>query len=723
MARAPADTPVPRSSKFVVLAAVCVVVAALYLAQEVLIPLALAMLLSFLLAPVVQRLERMKLGRVPSVLIAVSALFLVIGILGYVVVEQVLDLANNVDAYKGNIVSKVERLQPRSGLMDKLGNAAHEVQEHLQKPEAAATTQSTQPTEKVADLAAEEVAARNRQARTVTEGSKQVVPNPATQPTAENPLPVAIVAPKPSPMQTLGGYLGVVLAPLGTAGLVIVFVIFMLLQREDLRNRLIRLISQGRLTIATQALDDATTRISKYLLAQAIVNGTYGLAIAIGLWVIGATLGRHDPAQVENFPNVILWGLLCAVLRFIPYIGPWIGAAFPMLISLAVYKGFGVFGATIGMFVVIELLSNNVMEPLLYGASTGLSTIAILVSAVFWTWLWGTIGLLLSTPLTVVLVVLGKYVPQLRFLDILLGDEPVLSPAERIYQRLLALDQEEALELLQEYRRQMPLEKVYDEVAMPALAMAEQDRARGLLDERRRDSIRTSMREMIEELGDAERAAGAKEAAAAVELAAKGIEPTAPFTAAGNGEAASGLASVVSAATGALTAPPPKDTRPGLPKDCRVNVLCLPARDEADEISNLMLVQLLELRGYCATSISSTALASEMIEAVERNKADIIVVSAMPPSAVAHARYLCKRLHAAYAEARMVVGLWNFKGNVEKARDRITCVGSVQLVTTLAEMQDQIDQLSQHIVQTSVKSGAAGTTTTPIGAPSVQQPA
>src|SRR3954453_2419380 len=239
----------------------------------------------------------------------------------------------------------------------------------------------------------------------------------------------------------------------------------MLLGREDLRDRVIRLIGQGRINVTTQAMDEAATRISRYLIAQCIVNGTYGLAISLGLWLIGLTFGHNSP----GFPNWFLWGLLTAILRFIPYIGPWIGAAFPIVLSLAVYHGMGVPLAVVGMFLVIELISNNFMEPWLYGSSTGISTVAILVAAVFWTWLWGPVGLLLSTALTVVLVVMGKYIPPLRFLDILLGDEAPLTPSARVYQRLLALDQEEAMELVRESLQESTLEQLYDEVLLPAL--------------------------------------------------------------------------------------------------------------------------------------------------------------------------------------------------------------------------------------------------------------
>jgi predicted PurR-regulated permease PerM len=675
------ELPTHKASRFTILASVCVIVAALYFAQDVLMPLALAMLLSFLLTPVVKRLERFGLGRVPSVLIAVTALFAAIGVLGYVVGMQVIDLGENIDRYKTNIVAKVRWLKPdRGGVLEKLGTAAAEVQEGIEKPAATTTTQPTQPAQ---------ATGRQRPAQPA-----QAAP-PATQSSPDNPTYVTVVQPRASPMQTLARYLGFTLGPLGTAGIVLVFVFFMLLQREDLRNRLIRLAASGdsSLTIATQALDDAANRISRYLLAQAIVNGTYGVAVSVGLWVIGATLGRNDASGTENFPNVVLWGLLCALLRFIPYVGPWIAAAFPLLLSLAVYQGFAVFAAAAAMFIVIEIISNNLMEPLLYGSSTGMSTVAVLVSAVFWTWLWGAVGLLLATPLTVVLVVLGKYVPALGFLDVLLGSEPVLSPPSRLYQRLLALDGEESIELAREFRDAPDgsLEKVYEDVLLPALAMAEQDRHRGALDERRERFVRQTMREIVDELGDEERARLARASAAEVEQSARGEPPEAGMPAVTSDRAGNG-----------------HPQRVALPNDCTVNVVLLPAHDEADEIVNLMLAQLLELQGYCAFAISQDALASEMLDQIESRRADVVVVSALPPSAVAHARYLCKRVHARYPDVAMLVGVWSTKADPAKVKARITCVASVSLAMSLAEAQAQIQQLAQPALVRQTKTVSRG---------------
>jgi predicted PurR-regulated permease PerM len=670
----------PPFARFITLASVCVIIAALYFAQEVLIPLALAMLLSFLLTPLVQRLEGWRVPRVPSVIVVVTlALGLVVG-MGYIVWNQVIDLTNNLPRYQRNIQAKVERLRPSGeGLVGKWRKAAEDINKAVVATPATTRGATSQPAvggQPPPNPAPVVVSSRTPIAAAVP---------PSSQPagTQNNPMWVISTAPPRTPIEMLQTTLGPLVPTLGTAGIVIVFTIFMLLAREDMRDRLIRLIGRGQLTVTTQALDDAATRISRYLLMQSIVNGTYGIAIALGLWLIGV-------------PNPLLWGLLCAILRFIPYIGPWIGAAFPILLALAEFQGMRQVLLTVGLFLFIELLSNNVMEPWLYGSSTGLSAVAVLVAAAFWTWLWGPIGLLLSTPLTVVLVVLGKYVPSLSFLNVMLGDEPVLARHARVYQRLLAFDQEEAFEVVREEVAKTNLEDVYENVLVPALALAEQDRHKGDLDERRQRFIRRSMRDMIEELGEEHRTQLVKTAAARTEEKARDVVAVVPSGADATPAHKPGSSGDGRGQT-ASDEPRPPD-RLVLPKDCVVNVVLLPAHDEADEIVNLMLQQLLELRGFCAFSVSVEKLASEMLGEIEAKRADLVVVSALPPAAVTHARYLCKRIHARYPEASMVVGLWTFRGNLEKARQRVTCADSMQVATTLRESQTYLDQMTQPLL-------------------------
>jgi hypothetical protein len=317
------------------------------------------------------------------------------------------------------------------------------------------------------------------------------------------------------------------------------------------------------------------------------------------------------------------------------------------------------------------------MEPWLYGSSTGMSTVAVLVSAVFWTWLWGPIGLVMATPLTVCLVVMGRYVPQLKFFDIMLGDEPVLAPAERVYQRLLARDQEEAIDVAEEYRETLALEEVFDQVLLPALALAEIDRHAGRLDDDRSRFIRNAMRQIIDELADEERAAEIRLAAELTERRARG-EAEAPQR--------------------------PETVRVRIPEQCVVNVVLLPAHDEADEIVAIMLGRLLELRGLCAVTVGVEHLASEMLGEVENRPADVVVVSALPPAAVAHARYLCKRLHARFPDINTVVGLWTVRGDLKKARERILCSNTVRLTTTFADALEQIHEYAQPKILQATKS-------------------
>lgn len=636
---------VGKASKFIILASVCIVVAGLYFAREVLIPLALAILLSFLLTPVVRRLERWKLPRVAATLIVVGIAVAVIVSIGYVVAHQFVTVVEQLPQYRGQLQEKWDKLKNHGGVIKKAEQELHNI--------GATSQPATQPVQAASDQIKQTAASLN---------------GPSNSPVASNqtPIPVRVVEPPQSNLEsavsTIADYAGRFLSPLATAFLVLVLVIFMLLTREDLRDRLIRLVGHGRLNLTTQATDDAGSRISRYLGALAIVNGAYGACVAGGLWLIGHFLG-HGTA----FPSVLVWGLLVGLFRFIPYVGIWIGACMPLALSFALFPGNAAFFATVGLFVALEAIVSQAIEPYWYGASTGMSALAVLVAAVFWTWLWGPIGLLLSTPLTVCLVVMGKYIPQLEFLDILLGDEPVLPPHTRLYQRLIASDDEEAAELAHEVLKDRTLEKVYDEVLLPALLLAERDYHRGRLEEDRLKFIHQSIGDMVEELGEDAQAKRLRDAAAQTELAAKD-QPTDMDV---------------------------NRPRPTLPKDCTINLVCLPAKGDADEIVGKMLCQLLELRGYCAFMGSTDQLASEMVEMVEEKKAQIVAVSAMPPAAVAHARYICKRLHSRFPEINMIVGVWHTKADPERTKQRIACEDSVRLVTLLAQAQEQIDQLAQ----------------------------
>jgi len=591
-------------------ASIAVVVAALYLAKGVLAPLTLAVLLSFLLSPVCDWLERHWLGRIPAVVVTAILGFAVLGTATWTAVVQMTELAPKIPEYQSNIQAKL-----------------HSVNAYA----IAALSQVTRT--------AQDIGQNPPQSELVEE----------PQGSDEWPYSVRVIASPANPLQLLGGAFGTVLEVLGSTGIVIVLVVFFLVRREDLRDRFIRLIGKGQVTVTTQMLEDAGTRVSRYLSMLFLINATFGAAVGIGLYLIG-------------LPNALLWGILAAALRFIPYIGPWIAAAMPIGLSMAISTGWGVPLLTIGLFVVLEIFTNNVIEPWLYGTRTGVSPVAVLVAAVFWTWLWGVVGLLLATPLTVCLLVIGKHVPQLSFLDILLGNEPVFEPAKRVYQRLVAGDQEEAAELVEDYCADRPLVEVYDTMLISALALAETHWHRGELDEGRHTFILQSVKEIIQEQGERQQEMPATE----------GTE---------NGSEADGDSS-----------PAVATNRSGL------RVLCLPARNEADQIAGTMLSQLVEMPGCHVEAALVASAASELIDLVQQRNAEVVCISAMPPAAVMHARTLCKRLRGRVPEGNLVVGLWHAQGDLNKAKERIGCGANVHVVATLADAQEQIRLLIQPLL-------------------------
>jgi predicted PurR-regulated permease PerM len=592
------------------LAALIVLIWGLQFAKQFLVPVALAIVISFLLTPLVERLERWRLNRTAAVLSVVSLAFLIVGIVGYVLVRQVKEIAVALPQYEGNIESKVESVARRLRQFSKM---THEIEKMAEYP-------ATQPT---------------NTANTPPGLPGIIWPQRAVE-------PVMVERPQEQHLSLLTiSALTPALQWLATLFVVIVLVIFILLGREDLRDRIIHLAGQGRMNITTQAMQDASTRVSRYLLVQSLINGTYGILVAIGLTAIGVR-------------GALLWGILFAALRFIPYAGALLGAALPCLLALAL-PGNGRFLFTVGMFVCGEVIVGSWIEPWLYGTHTGVSSVALLIAAVFWAWLWGGVGLLLATPLTVVLVVIGKYIPQLEFLSTLLGDEPVFETYTRYYQRLLASDQEEADEVVEEDLKIKPLEEVYEEVLMPALAMAELARHRDLIDEDRLAYIHRAMKDLVQELGE---------------------RPPAPPTLKADDEQA-----------GALVWPPVNGA-------ASVNVLCLPASSEADEIAGMMLAQILSRANFHVRSVSVTPLASEMLQLVEEYKAHIVVISAVPPAAVTHARYLRKRLHARFPDLIVVVGLWTFRGDLPRAKRRIVGLETDKMVGTFKSALGEMGQLA-----------------------------
>jgi predicted PurR-regulated permease PerM len=564
-------------------------VAALYLGRDVLIPLTLAILLSFALGPLVTWLHRRGLPRVPSVLTVM--LFVTVLLVGFatLVASQLTQLAQQLPTYEYNLRLKARELAhaaPGGGIIDRTADFLRDFGREIDR--------ITVRVERGQGLA--------------PAGS-----TPENQP--RRPIPVEIHEPPQAPLQALTTFVGPMLQPIATAGIVLVFIVFVLLQREDLRDRLIRLFGHGDVHRATAAISDAAKRIGRYLLMQLVVNVLYGLPVAVGLFLIGV-------------PNALLWGMLATVLRFIPYLGPILAAMFPIALSFAVDPGWTTPLLTIALFIGLELFTNNVLEPWLYGSSTGLSPLAIIVAAVFWTTLWGPVGLLLATPLTVCLVVLGRHVPQLQFFEVLLGDQPVLAPEVKFYQRVLAGDPHEAQELAEDLLEEESLENVYDEVILGALLFADQDRQRGALEPSRVMAVAAAVTDIVEDLAEP------------VETEAEAAVPETP-----------------------------------------VRVLCVGARTGLDTAAAAMLVQLLRRRGATAELTDTAALLHGTLTS---GPWDVVCLSYLDAGAVRQARRLVLRLRARFGrEMRFCVCLWGAAaGEAGEARAR-TQVNAV--ATSLAE--------------------------------------
>ena len=581
------------------------ILATLYLARDLLIPLALAGLLTFLLAPLVTRLERW-LGRIGAVLLVVTLILAATAAAGWVLTRQVVDLATKLPDYKQNIQTKLRSFKvPTGGWFTKFSETVEELEKDL-------------PGAQAPDIA-------------------QVPGKPETavlkKPSSKLAVPVQVIeTSKAKPFQLVQVIIAPLLGPLGTAALVLLLVIFMLLKREDLRSRLLRLIGQGRISATTHAMDDAGARVTRYLVMQLVVNVTYGIPVAIGLYFIGV-------------PNAVLWGACATVLRFIPYVGPWIGASLPIALSLAVSPGWTMPLLTLGLFVGLELLSNNVLEPWLYSSSTGVSPIALIFAAVCWTWLWGPVGLLLATPMTVCLVVMGRHIPRLSFLSVVLSDEEALTPAEDCYHRLLTVGAQDEMELVEAYLKAHSLTALYDSVLIPVITAVEIDHRLELLDDGQHAHVEQSLRDIVEDLG-------------ACPPVPSGIDPVK-----------------------AVAAPTPAPA-------CRV--YCLPARADRDELAGAMLVQLLRQQGFEAQGAPTKLVVGELIGLVEKAGVDVVCISVVAPSTVLHARYLCLKLRALLPEQRIVVGLWGATENVTDAARRVRDSGADEVVTTLAEAVRQL---------------------------------
>ena len=449
-----------------------------------------------------------------------------------------------------------------------------------------------------------------------------------------HPVPVEVVQRSPSPFSVVQTIAGTALSPLETTALVVIFLIFILLQREDLRNRFIRLVGSTDLQRTTLAMNDAAGRLSRFFLAQTLINTAYALIIAVGLYIIGV-------------PGPILFGILAFLMRFVPYVGPVVATALPVALAAAVDPGWAKALETLALFVVLESLVGNVVEPLLYGRNTGLSPIAVVVAATFWTWLWGPVGLVLSTPLTVCLVVIGRHVEQLSFLDVILGDAPALSPVEHFYQRLLVGDAAEIADQAEQFLKTRPLIAYYDEVALNGLLMAQEDFARGVLDDAGQAKIKETIEEVIEDLSDHEDEKPDAEPASAPRRPYGGLGGEAPPAA--EAEAAPGQA-------------PASQDGPRKP------ILCIAGRNSIDQAAAALLAQILEKHGLPAKVEPSELLTIGGILHLPGSGAQIICLSYVGADIGApRVRFAIRRLRRRLPEAKIIAGFW--RSDTEAARE------------------------------------------------------
>ncbi|MCK1272508.1 AI-2E family transporter [Bradyrhizobium sp. 171] len=577
-----------------ILAAIIVMV--LYYGREIIIPIALAVLLSFVLAPLVRLVQRLRIPRSLAVVSVVVIAFAFIFAMGSLLATQLTQLAGDLPRYQSTISEKIQSFRETTagrGTLERASSMLKDLSKELDKPKEAANSLGT--------IAAPKAA-------------------------APRPVPVEVLQPDPGALESLQTLISPLLHPLATTGIIVIFVIFILLQREDLRNRLIRLAGSDDLQRTTAALDDAASRLSRLFLIQLLVNGSFGIIIGTGLWLIGV-------------PSAILWGILAAVLRFVPYIGAVIAAAFPLALAVAVDPTWTMLLWTIALFVVVEPVVGHVLEPMVYGHSTGLSPVAVVASATFWTALWGPIGLVLATPLTVCLVVLGRHVERLEFLDVMFGDRPALSPPEIFYQRMLAGDPTEASAKAEEFLKERSLSSYYDEVALRGLQLAQVDAERGALAPDRLTKIRDAVQEFANNISEQDERLPPKvgpttdvEATSAIE----GVAEDAPYE--------------------SLRVLRKEDLPAGWQGEHPV--LCVAGRNPIDEAAAIMLAQLTGAHGLSARVEAAEALSTANIFRLETDGVAIVCLVYMDASSPAHMRYSVRRLRRKLPKATIILGCW-----------------------------------------------------------------
>src|SRR6266480_2644259 len=584
------------------------VVTALYFGRSVFVPIALATLITFLLSRLVTRLERW-IGRIAAVLVTVIAMFTIFVGASWVIGRQIIDLADKLPDYQANIVAKIRSLKlPAGGPLARFSSSVHVLQGELAAPSPAPSTDRAR-------------------------GDSSI----RTPPPVASPIPVKIIEGRSAIPQLMQETLSAILSPLGTAALVLLLVIFMLLKREDLRGRLIRLVGQGRISTTTRAMEDAGRRVSRYLSTQFLVNTCYGICVAFGLQFIGV-------------PNAALWALLAGVLRFIPYVGPWAGALLPVLLSFAISSSWFTPLMTIALFIVLEAIASNFVEPWVYGANTGVSPIALIISAVFWTWLWGPIGLVLSTPLTVCLAVIGRHVPRLEFLGILLSEDQALAPHEEFDHRLLSFSMDSAEEFATKYVETESLTALYDKVLIPAIGAVEIDAHRGSLTAEQRTAALQRVHEIIDDFSGREDAHQQK---------SDDLNEFVP-------------------ATGSL-------------------VVCLPASAYRHELDGEMLAELLRNQGFEGENVPARLKLEELVERTVEAQPECICVSVLPPTSIAQARHLASAIRERLKSVTILVGVWSARFDGEKLRERLRGAHVSDVAVSLADAVQRVSKMSAAI--------------------------
>lgn len=595
-----------------------VLLAACYFGRSLLIPLALALTLCFLLAPLVRRLERMHLRRTLASLLALAAASALLGSVVWITGDQLLRVVADLPSHSGNIHAKLARTHVPAD--SSLGQALTSL-EGLGREFSGDPTQRTEEQRALTQKAT--ARARTAAAREAERRAREAGQNASPQ----QPTPVVVVQAPSTELAYLRQMAGPALKPLGTALMVVVFTVYLLIKREDLRNRLLLLAGMGRLNLVSHALDDAADRISRYLIANVSVNAGYGVVFGAGLYAIG-------------IPFFALWGALLALLRTIPYAGPVVGGVLPILFALIYFPTWWQAGATLALIALLEILVSNFLEPWLYGSHTGISALALLAMAIVWTLLWGWPGLALSTPLTVCLIVVGRTMPQMSFLHVLLGDDAELAPEAHFYERMLAMDQVEAHAIAERFLESdspgsTPV-GLYDTVLLPALAMAENDRHKGALEEDRASLFLQSAAELISELSTY--------AMRSRDIGAAAL----PLSDAADEEVA-------------------RETRERV---C-CPVVCVPASDQADEIAATMMAQLLEAAGHKTLLLPPAALTPDLLARFAEEPQTCLCISALPPFAFTSARALYHRLRSLLPENPVIVALWRSQSRDEILRERL----------------------------------------------------